>query len=201
MSWIDWKLSIYWQLSIKLSVSPSVNLWKKISRFSLFTNWLKFSDNLWTDRLKQAFYKLPKISSQFPNCLITQIDANIYIYIQNWGAHIPSQTSSSAITYLNIYIYIQNWAAHTPYETSSLPIAYLNIYTYIYTELRITYTIPDILFSYNVFLSNNVFLFLSQTHKIKEAKNSCQLFGSRLGLLSFSIERSARLSRYNGSLP
>ena len=28
--------------------------------------------------MKQAFYKLPKIFSQFPNCLITQIDANIY---------------------------------------------------------------------------------------------------------------------------
>ena len=28
--------------------------------------------------MKQAFYKLPKIFSQFTNCLISQIDANIY---------------------------------------------------------------------------------------------------------------------------
>ena len=32
--------------------------------------------------MKQAFYKLPKIFSQFTNCLISQIDANIYIYIE-----------------------------------------------------------------------------------------------------------------------
>ena len=31
--------------------------------------------------MKQAFHKLPKIFSQFTNCLITQIDANIYIMI------------------------------------------------------------------------------------------------------------------------
>ena len=32
--------------------------------------------------MKQAFYKLPKIFSQFTNCLITQIEANIYIHIR-----------------------------------------------------------------------------------------------------------------------
>ena len=41
-----------------MSVSPSVILLQKIGRFSLFTNWLKFSDNLqiaWFDKLTLTY--------------------------------------------------------------------------------------------------------------------------------------------------
>ena len=50
-------LKFGWQF-YKLSVSPSVNLKKKIGRFSLFTNCLKFSDNLqiaWYDKLTLTY--------------------------------------------------------------------------------------------------------------------------------------------------
>ena len=104
----------------KLSVSPSVNLWKKISRFSLFTNWLKFSDNLWTDRLKQAFYKLPNIFRQFSNCLISQIDANIYIvYITSmYYMYIFNLISKIVYTTCMYYMCIFNLIRKVVYTTS-----------------------------------------------------------------------------------
>ena len=58
--------------------------------------------------MKQAFYKLPKIFSQFTNCLITQIDANIYIIIL---FHSPFRLRNICVIYFMEMIKLI-WSSH-----------------------------------------------------------------------------------------
>ena len=102
--------------------------------------------------MKQAFYKLPKIFSQFTNCLTSQIDANIYI-VRNTYIYLYFIYLFSLIFLAELYSGYPDVAAQGSFRAIYLYI-YINIYLFTFTSSKI----PEPM--YNIYMCIYIYIYI-----------------------------------------